>query len=67
VYSLLETTINTRDLGGYRIDGTDTYTRYGRIIRSDVVLKPSDTDEEYFSSVGIRRDIQKIIVCKMIS
>ena len=47
VYSLLETTINTRDLGGYRIDGTDTYTKYGRIIRSDVVLKPSDNDLDF--------------------
>ncbi|MBQ9589357.1 MAG: tyrosine-protein phosphatase [Butyrivibrio sp.] len=53
VYSLLETTINTRDLGGYRIDGTDTYTQYGRIIRSDVVLKPSDKDVEFLRKSGI--------------
>ncbi len=26
-YSLLETTLNTRDLGGYRIDGTENYTQ----------------------------------------
>ncbi len=44
IYSLLETTLNTRDLCGYRIDGTSDYTKYGRIIRSDVVIDPSDND-----------------------
>lgn len=53
VYSLLETTLNTRDLGGYRIDGTRDYTRYGRIIRSDVIIAPSENDIEFLKSSGI--------------
>ena len=53
VYSLLETTLNTRDLGGYRIDGTENYTRYGRLIRSDVANYPSEKDIEFLKSNGI--------------
>ena len=53
VYSLLETTLNTRDLGGYRIDGTKMYTQYGRIIRSDVANYPSDNDIEFLKNTGI--------------
>ena len=53
VYSLLETTLNTRDLGGYRIDGTESYTEYGRLIRSDVADCPSEKDVEYLKSSGI--------------
>ena len=53
VYSLLETTLNTRDLGGYRIDGTENYTKYGRLIRSDVANYPSEKDIEFLKSTGI--------------
>jgi protein tyrosine/serine phosphatase len=53
VYTLLETTLNTRDLGGYRIDGTEEYTKYGRLIRSDVPLNPSEKDIEFLRSTGI--------------
>ncbi|WP_051209308.1 tyrosine-protein phosphatase [Butyrivibrio sp. WCD3002] len=53
VYSLLETTLNTRDLGGYRIDGTENYTKYGRLIRSDVANYPSEKDIEFLKSNGI--------------
>ena len=53
VYSLLETTLNTRDLGGYRIDGTENYTKYGRLIRSDVPLHPSEKDIEFLKNTGI--------------
>ncbi len=53
VYSLLETTLNTRDLGGYRINGTENYTKYGRLIRSDVANYPSEKDIEFLKSAGI--------------
>ena len=53
VYSLLETTLNSRDLGGYRIDGTEDYTKYGRIIRSDVANYPSEKDIEFLKNTGI--------------
>ena len=80
VYSLLETTLNTRDLGGYRIDGgrntreedlrcddryavdykgggstagTERYTQYGRIIRSDVANYPSEKDITFLKDSGI--------------
>ena len=39
-YSLLETTFNTRELGGYRT-GDGRYTRFNSIIRSDAVDHPS--------------------------
>ncbi len=52
-YSLLETTLNTRDLGGYRIDGTERFTQYGRLIRSDVANYPSEKDIEYFKNSAI--------------
>jgi len=52
-YSLLETTLNTRDLGGYRIDGTENYTRYGKFIRSDVANYPSEKDIEFLKNNGI--------------
>ena len=53
IYSLLETTLNTRDLGGYRIDGTENYTKYGRLIRSDVASYPSEKDIEFLKNTGI--------------
>ena len=52
-YSLLETTLNTRDLGGYRIDGTENYTIYGRLIRSDVASYPSEKDIDFLKNTGI--------------
>ena len=69
-YSLLETTLNTRDLGGYRIDGgddriaaeykggddttgTERYTKYGRIIRSDVANYPSENDIAFLKNSSI--------------
>ena len=53
IYSLLETTLNTRDLGGYRIDGTEEYTKYGRIVRSDAVTNPSERDIGFLRETGI--------------
>lgn len=41
--SLLETTLNTRDLGGYRVPG-NAYTRMDAVLRSDVQLYPSERD-----------------------
>ena len=52
-YSLLETTLNTRDLGSYRIDGTENYTRCGSLIRSDVANYPSEKDIEFLRNSGI--------------
>lgn len=53
IYCLLETTLNTRDLGGYRIDGTENYTKYGRLFRSDVANYPSENDIEFLKNTGI--------------
>ncbi len=52
IYSLLETTLNTRDLGGYRIDGTERFTQYGRLIRSDVANYPSEKDIEFLKNTA---------------
>ena len=53
VYSLLETTLNTRDLGSYRVDGTNEFTRCGRLLRSDVARHPSERDVDYLQTAGI--------------
>lgn len=45
--SLLETTVNTRDLGGYRIQGTAKYTRMNTVLRSDRQGYPSDKDIDF--------------------
>lgn len=50
--SLLETTLNTRDLGGYRSDDDKTYLNYCRILRSDVQNYPSNRDIEYLKKSG---------------
>jgi len=51
-FSLLKTTQNTRDLGGYRMkDGT--LTKEGVILRSDVQYYPSEEDFEYLKVRGI--------------
>ena len=52
-YSLLETTLNTRELGGYRIEGTDRYTKYGCLFRSDVANYPSERDISFLKNNGI--------------
>lgn len=51
--SLLETTLNTRDLGGYRIAGTKAYTKYHRIYRSDLAKEPSEKDIAFLKENGI--------------
>ena len=52
VQSLLKTTQNTRDLGGYRTS-EGTLKRYERILRSDVQNYPSEEDFEYLISKNI--------------
>ncbi len=52
-YSLLETTLNTRELGDYRIEGTDKYTQNRRIFRSDVANYPSEKDIAFLRNIGI--------------
>lgn len=57
-YSLLETTRNTRDLGGYRIEDSgraslENFTREQRILRSDAALEPSEKDREFLRSIGV--------------
>ncbi len=54
--SLLKTTQNTRDLGGYRTS-EGTLTRYESILRSDVQNYPCKEDFEYL----ISKDITTII------
>ena len=51
-YSLLETTLNTRELGGYRT-GDGRYTRFHRLIRSDVANYPSQKDIDFLRNNGI--------------
>ncbi|MDE6518356.1 MAG: tyrosine-protein phosphatase [Acetatifactor sp.] len=45
--SLLETTLNTRDLGGYRIQDTAKYTRMYTVLRSDRQEYPSEKDMDF--------------------
>jgi protein tyrosine/serine phosphatase len=52
VQSLLNTTQNTRDLGGY-ISRDGEQTRYESILRSDVQNYPSEEDYEYLKSKNI--------------
>ena len=51
-FSLLKTTQNTRDLGGYRTKA-GTFTREGVILRSDVQNYPSERDYDYLKTHGI--------------
>ena len=67
IYSLLETTLNTRDLGGYRIDGTEYFTQYGRIIRSDVANYPSEKDIEFLKNSSTTTIIDTILHLALIS
>ena len=50
--SLLETTSNTRELGGYRTKN-GVFTRCSRLIRSDALLKPSEKDFAVLSDRNI--------------
>jgi HAD superfamily hydrolase (TIGR01549 family) len=50
--SLLETTMNTRDLGGHLCNNGET-TKYNRIIRSDKQNYPSARDIEFLTKNGI--------------
>lgn len=52
VRSLLSTTENTRDLGGY-ITRTGKQTRYESILRSDVQNYPSEEDIEFLKTKNI--------------
>ena len=51
-FSLLKTTQNTRDLGGYRATG-GALTKEESILRSDVQNYPSEEDLEYLKAKGI--------------
>ncbi len=48
VKSLLETTRNTRDLGGFRTAGGD-YTKYRSLLRSDAVESPNEHDIDFLT------------------
>ena len=50
--SLLETTQNTRDLGGHLCNNGET-TKYNRIIRSDKQSYPNDRDIDFLTKNGI--------------
>lgn len=50
--SFLETTSNTRELGGYRTN-SGIFIRCNRLIRSDAVLKPSERDIAVLSDRNI--------------
>lgn len=51
--SILETTFNTRDLGGYRSNVKTIFTKYNRIIRSDIQNYPSYRDIEFLKQQNI--------------
>jgi len=51
--SLLETTRNTRDLGTFRIEGTNRYTKTMRVLRSDMPKAPSANDIDFLKKKGI--------------
>lgn len=50
--SLLQTTQNTRDLGGYRTEN-NSLTLSNRLLRSDIQNFPCEEDFEYLMSHGI--------------
>lgn len=52
--SLLETTLNTRDLGGYASEATGRPLRRWRILRSDVQNYPSEKDLALLQSRNVR-------------
>ena len=55
--SMLESTSNTRDLAMFRIEGTDEYTKSGRIVRSDM---PKELSENALASLR-KNDITTVI------
>ncbi|MCR4587600.1 MAG: tyrosine-protein phosphatase [Lachnospiraceae bacterium] len=55
--SILESTLNTRELGTYRVDATGTYTLKNRILRSDCPLQISEKD----TAVLQKKEITTII------
>lgn len=52
-FSLLETTLNTRDIGGYRVQGSAEYTRMNAVLRSDVQKGPSERDMDFLKEQHI--------------
>lgn len=49
----LETTINMRDIGGYTgLNGRKT--RWGKIIRSEELVRLSDNDVDYLTNIGVK-------------
>lgn len=48
--SLLETTMNTRDLGGYETGTPGVKTKYNRVYRSDKQNYPSERDIDFLKS-----------------
>ena len=51
--SLLETMLNTRDLGGYMTDLPDIATQWNRVYRSDRQGHPSERDIDFLKDRGI--------------
>ena len=51
--SLLETTLNTRDLGGFSTNESGVETKYNRIYRSDKQNYPSERDIDFLRQNGI--------------
>lgn len=51
--SLLETTLNTRDLGGYMTDLPGIETQWNRVYRSDRQGHPSERDIDFLNDRGI--------------
>lgn len=51
--SLLETTLNTRDSGGYRMQDCAGYTRMNTILRSDVQQYPSERNLDFLKEQHI--------------
>lgn len=51
--SLLETTLNTRDLGGYMTDLPGIETQWNRVYRSDRQGHPSERDIDFLKDRGI--------------
>ena len=54
--SLLETTLNTRELGGYKTS-KGSYTKYNTLLRSDEITSPHEWDIAFLQSIGITRII----------
>ena len=55
--SLLETTMNTRDLGGYETGIPGVFTRCNRVYRSDTQDDPSDADFAFLQDMVLLKCI----------